>query len=214
MLQVRNLSVCYPGQNHLFRAISFDLDSGQTFWLKGINGSGKTSLLYALSNVIPQMIEAEKTGEVFLDNDLLNEVPLQNLIPKLSLMLCNPVWELFFTYPEDEIVFALENISLSEAEMESRVREVSDTFCLGSWLNHPTHKLSAGWQKMVVLAVHAAIKPRVLLLDEPFNGLSDASSEKVLSWLINYTKEGGSLIIAEHSALVERLNPAILQLGN
>lgn len=212
MLQINNLSVRYPQQDWLFKDVSLILNKGETLWLKGTNGSGKTSLLYAVANVIPLMIEAERTGEVFLDNDLLNDVPLNNLIPELSLMLCNPYWDLFFTYPEDEIVFALENIGLSVSEIDGRLKSVSEEFGLGEWLKFPTHKLSAGWQKMVVLAVHAAIRPKILLLDEPLNGLSPANIATVMNWLAGYSREGGILIIAEHSPLITKLIPAILNL--
>jgi len=212
MLQTNNLSVRYPLQDWLFKDVSLILNKGETLWLKGANGSGKTSLLYAVANVIPQMIEAERTGEFFLYNDLLNDISLQNLIPKLSLMLCNPYWDMFFTCPEDEIVFALENIGLSESEIDGRLKSVSEEFGFGEWLKFPTHKLSVGWQKMVVLAVHAAIRPKILLLDEPLNGLSPANITTVMNWLAGYTSKGGILIIAEHSPLIAKLNPAILNL--
>lgn len=213
MLQINNLSVRYPGKDWLFQDVSFALNRGETLLVRGANGSGKTTLLYAISNVIPSMIEAEKTGEVLLDDELLNNLLLQNLIPKLSLMLCNPLWELFFTNPEEEIIFALENMGLSETEMEKRIKTVLKDFGIGEWLRFPTHKLSAGWQKMVVLALQAAIIPQIMLLDEPLNGLSKANIELVLNWMKKYAKEGGILIMAEHSQHVETLKPSILQLG-
>ncbi|MFO7660146.1 MAG: ABC transporter ATP-binding protein [Candidatus Cloacimonadaceae bacterium] len=213
MLQVNDLSVRYPGQKFLFENLSFTLGQGETLWLKAPNGSGKTTLLYALSNVIPISIVADRSGEVLLDNVLLNDVPLPNLLPVLSLMLCNPGWELFFTFPEEEIIFALENLNLSEAEIGDRLNSICSDFALEQWMQTPVHKLSAGWQKMVVLAAHCAVKPRVLLLDEPFNGLSDVNAARVMSWLKNYLRDGGSLIIAEHSPRIEQLNPTLLELG-
>lgn len=212
MLQVNDLSVRYPGQKFLFRNLSFTLGQGETLWLKAPNGSGKTTLLYALSNVIPLSIEAERVGEVWLDDTLLNDIPLPNLLPKLSLMLCNPAWELFFTYPEEEIIYALENLGLSEAEIGDRLNSICRDFALEKWLQTPVHKLSAGWQKMVVLAAYCAVRPRVLLLDEPFIGLSDINAEKVLNWLKKYVRDGGSLIIAEHTSLVMQLSPILLEL--
>ena len=213
MLQVNDLSVRYPGQKFLFANLSFTLNKGETLWLKAPNGSGKTTLLYALCNVIPRAIDAERTGEIRLDNVLVNDIPLQKLLPDLSLMLCNPDWELFFTYPEQEMIYALENLGLSDAEIKDRLNKAISDFGLEPWLHTPTHKLSAGWQKMVVLAVHAVVKPKVLLLDEPFNGLSDANTERVLVWLKHFTREGGSLIIAEHSPLVTKLDPTVFELG-
>lgn len=213
MLEVNGLGVKYSDKNFLFRDISFTLNPGQTLWLKSPNGSGKTTLLYALSNVIPLSIEAERSGEIWLDKALLNDIPLPQLIPNLSLMLCNPAWELFFTYPEEEIVFALENLNLDEAEIKKRLASVCRDFALDKWLQTPVHKLSAGWMKMVVLAAHSAVRPRILLLDEPLSGLSEMNALRVLNWLKQYVRDGGILITAEHSPLMEQLNPIRLELG-
>ena len=96
MLDVRDLSIRYHNQTeNLISGLSFSLKKGSTFWLKGKNGSGKTSVLYSICNVIPQMISAERDGSIFFNDKLMNEVPVNNLAPDFSLMLSNPGWELF-----------------------------------------------------------------------------------------------------------------------
>ncbi len=214
MLQVKKLSLRYPESDiDLLTDISFTLNDGEVLWLKGANGAGKTSLLYAISNVIPQSISCSRTGDIVLYDELMNEVPVNKLIPKISLMLSNPHWELFFSTPEDEIVFALENIGLADAEIKDRVSSVCAAFNLEQFMKFPSNKLSIGWQKMVILAVHAAIMPKVLLLDEPFNGLSETNINRVLDWLKSYLTKGNSVIIAEHSEKVKILNPVILDIS-
>lgn len=214
MLQVKKLSLRYPeSDKDLLTDVSFTLNDGQVLWLKGANGAGKTSLLYAISNVIPQSISCSRTGDIVLYDELMNEVPVNKLIPKISIMLSNPHWELFFTTPEDEIVFALENIGLADAEITDRVSSVCDAFNLEQFMKFPSCKLSIGWQKMVMIAVHAAVMPKVLLLDEPFNGLSDTNIYRVIDWIKSYLAKDNSVIIAEHSEKVNLLKPVIMQLS-
>jgi ABC-type multidrug transport system ATPase subunit len=75
-----------------------------------------------------------------------------------------------------------------------------------------SHKLSLGCQKMLSLAIQAAIKPKVLLLDEALNGLSESNRVIVINWLQDYLNEGGSLVIADHDRIISELRPSILKL--
>jgi len=214
MLEVNNLSVRYPNQDkYLLKDISFKLNCGETLWVQGENGSGKSTLLYAISNIIPQAITATRIGDIKFNNNLINEIPINKHIPQISIMLSNPQWELFFTYPEDEIVFALENIGLSEPEIKNRVIQICDLFRLNDILEVPSNHLSVGWQKMLVLAIHAAIRPKILILDEPLNGLSDDNTQFVLNWMKEFVSDNRILIIADHKEVFSDLNPAVLKIG-
>jgi len=211
MLEVRDLSIKYYNQiEPLISCLSLTLRKGDVLWLKGKNGCGKTSVLYSICNVIPQMLSAERDGSIFFNDKLMNEVVVNNLAPDFSLLLSNPAWELFFSTIEGEIIFALENIGLTENEISERLSYVTDTFRLNQWKHLNTHHLSYGWQKMVNLAVHAAIKPSVLLLDEPLSGLSDDNKNIVLLYLSEYQKSGGIAILAEHSDSINELQPQIM----
>ena len=213
MLQVKQLSLCYPNAEPLWQDISFHLKQGDALWLKGANGSGKTSLLYTLANVIPQTIEATRQGEIYLQGSLSNDIPLNCLSPQVSLSLSNPKWEMFFTTLEEELCFALENIGLTPVEIETRLQAALTRFHLIDWLECPVHKLSPGWQKMVSLAAQAALKPGVLLLDEPLAGLSETNAQLVIDWMQDYLKEGGVIVAAEHSHLINEMHPQILVLA-
>ncbi|HOV16141.1 MAG TPA: ABC transporter ATP-binding protein [Candidatus Cloacimonadota bacterium] len=213
MLEVRQLGVRYPGQDFLFQDLSFQVSEGEVLWLRGPNGAGKTTLLYAVSNIIPSSVQAERQGSVFLNGENITTLPINKLIPKLSIVLSNPAWEMFFSTAEEEILFALENMGLPEKEIEQRLKTIAEQFELMPMLNEPSLHFSAGWQKMLVLAVHAAIRPQVLLLDEPFAGLSDESVKKVINCLKDYLAKGGCLILAEHSSAVTELEPVTLNLS-
>jgi energy-coupling factor transporter ATP-binding protein EcfA2 len=212
MLEVRNLSVHYQDCLKLLDNLSFQLKSGEILWLRGPNGSGKTTLLYSICNIIPQMIEATRTGKIYLDGDDITSRPLNLMLPDLSFSMSNPNLEFFFANPEDEIIFALENAGFSEAEIKARLERAINHFGLQKFRQTHTHHLSAGWQKMASLAVQAAISPRILLLDEPLNGLSPDNIGVVIGWVKDYLSGGNCLVVAEHSEAINDLNPIVLNL--
>jgi energy-coupling factor transporter ATP-binding protein EcfA2 len=214
MLVVKDLSLAYPGQKSLLKHLSFRLEQAHLLWLKGVNGCGKTSLLYSLCNIIPQHIRADRQGEVLLNGVRLNELPVNQLAPKLTMALNNPEWEFFFNSVTEEIIFALENLGLPEVEIETRLQKTLQTFSLTDKQDFPLHRLSAGWQKMASLAVQAAIEPNVLLLDEPLNGLSQSNQTAVLNWMQDFLDKGGILLVAEHSNVLHDLSPHILDLSD
>jgi energy-coupling factor transporter ATP-binding protein EcfA2 len=213
MLDVRNLSVTYPGQNKpVFENVSFSLQAGDFLRLAGANGSGKTTLLYALCNVIPLEIDAIRVGEVRLSDKDMTSVPINQLIPDMLLAMHNPAWQLFFPTVQDEIVYALENLGLESGEIQSRLDRAVQTFNLTDMVKHNPAELSLGWQRLVLLAVMEAIQPKVLLLDEPLNNLSNANKVLVINWIRDYCHRGGSVIAAEHDQAISRLNPRTLLL--
>lgn len=213
MLHVKNICIKYPNHNDwILKNINLELNSGETIWLKGKNGIGKSTLLYSICNVIPQLINAIRTGYNFINGEVINDIPINSLIPNLSLMQANPHWEMFFTNLIDEITFPLENIGLSDKIINERLEYVTSLLGIGSIMNQPSVNLSFGWQKMAAIAVHAAMKPKILLLDEPFNGLSVNNIKSVLNWMTDFTNCEGSIIVTDHTTTIKEINPKILYL--
>jgi energy-coupling factor transport system ATP-binding protein len=212
MLEVSNLAIRYPNQDFLIKDVSFCLKAGESLWLTGANGTGKSSLLYALCNIIPQLLQAERPGRIKLFCEDVSEVSVNRLIPDISLAFSDPRWEFFFSTPRDDMIFVLENIGLKDEEINTRINNICKRFQMKPWLDYPSYQLSSGWQKISSLAVQAVINPSLLLLDEPLNGLSEKLAELVLNWLQDYLKQGGILVIAEHSGSMKKLNPKELNL--
>lgn len=159
------------------------------------------------------MVQAERQGEILVAGENITSKPLQKLIPQLSIALYNPSWELFFTTAEEELLFALENLGLPETEIEERIRTVTAQLGLESMLSKTSLHLSQGWQKLLILAVHMAIRPQVLLLDEPFVGLSETSLKRAINCLTLYLEAGGSLVLAEQSPSAAELKPIVQKLN-
>jgi len=199
MLEVHNLSIRYSDSDEcLFRDLSFKLNAGSLLWVKGPNGCGKTSLLYALANIIPQHINALRDGIITLEGKALTDVPISQLMPDLALSMQNTAWQLLFPSIEEELIYALENLGLSDEEIETRLAAALSRFNLTSYKNSHPNQLSGGFQKLLSLAIIDTISPQLILLDEPFNGLSDSNIQIVNDWLKNMQLCGKIMIIADH----------------
>ncbi len=206
MLKVQNLTVRYSdAEAYLFQDLSFQLQTGSLLWIKGPNGCGKTSLLYALSNIIPQHIGAVRQGQILFDEQVLNDIPLPRMLPLMSMVMQNPEWQILFPTVEEEIIYALENTGLADNIIADRLQQSLDRFHLAQYQKANPHHLSAGYQKLLMLCIIDAASPDVMLLDEPLSGLSASHINLVLSWLEICKQEGKIIILTEHNEELETI---------
>ena len=211
MFEAFSLSLRYDSSNPLFSGLSFRLQPGDCLWVKGANGCGKTSLLYALANVIPQHIEAEKTGNILLNGKITNDIHIQNLLPDIGLVMHNPAWQLFFPTVKEELIYSLENLGWDETEITKRITDSIHRFDLTAYAEANPLTLSAGIQKLLTLAIIDSVSPFVIMLDEPLNGLSGANLILVKDWMKAQSSLGKILLIAEHNPLIAEVCNRVLE---
>jgi energy-coupling factor transporter ATP-binding protein EcfA2 len=213
VLSVASLSLRFePGREPLFRELSFDLKPGELLYVKGSNGSGKTSLLNCLSGIIPQRLEGVLQGSVSLNGEVLGPIPLRERYRRLAYQMSDPDHQLFFPTQEKELAFALENLGLPPEQIRQRI--TASAAKLGLGLNSPTapQALSQGQKKLLLLAVCDALEPPLLLLDEPSSGLGSESLKILHIWLEQSLREGRIIILADHLMPPDRLVSGILDL--
>ncbi|MCB5246747.1 MAG: energy-coupling factor ABC transporter ATP-binding protein [Candidatus Cloacimonetes bacterium] len=206
MLNVAGLCLRYPQQDlPLLRDVSFSLGPGALLWLRGPNGSGKTSLLNLISGIIPQRVKAECSGTVTLSGTDLCALPLNEKFRHLAYQMSDPDHQIFFPRISKELSFALENAGLPAAEMQQRMAAASASFGLEQFGKVEPGLLSQGQKKMLALASCAALDPPLYLLDEPTSALSDSALQRLLAWLRKILDAGRIVIVAEHNAILESL---------
>ncbi len=110
----------------------------------------------------------------------------------------NPAAQMLGNTVEEEIIFGLENLGLSEREIRSRLEHVIDTFSLTSFLQRAPQSLSGGEQQKLALAAIMARQPKVLVLDEPFSMLDVQAAAELMEYLVELSKSGTSIIAFEH----------------
>lgn len=214
MLRVEGLCLRYPKQEQpLLRELSFSLAPGELLWLKGPNGSGKTSLLNILSGIIPQRVKAELAGAVTLGATDLGTLPLNEKFHHLAYQMCEPDHQIFFPRISKELSFALENSGMEASRMRARIARAKERFGLLEFGQVEPGQLSRGQKKLLTLAVCAALDPPLQLLDEPTSALSSEATDRLLAWLREILASGRMVVVAEHNPVISGLATATLEFG-
>jgi energy-coupling factor transport system ATP-binding protein len=195
-IELNNVTFSYPdAPAPAIRNLSLRIEKGQFVILFGASGSGKSTLLRLLKKEI--WPHGSFDGEINInERSLLNTKAETN---EVGFVFQDPENQVVAENVLQEIVFGLENIGLSTAEMRSRVAEMVHFFGAESILEKKTHELSGGKKQQVNLASVLLMQPDILLLDEPTSQLDPVSSRELLDMLVRLNEEFGmTIVVAEH----------------
>jgi len=193
--------------------ISFKLEEKVICGLTGNNGSGKTTLLRLLVGLLkPQ------TGKVKIFNNTLtrDKQELWEIRKSIGFLFQNPDNQLFAPTIEEDISFGARNLKLDEKEVKRRVDWALEAVQLSEFKNYSPFNLSWGQKKRAALAGLLAMKPRLLLLDEPFANLDFKSIYNHLKILENLRKENEiTILFTSHNLFfIEHWAKKMLMLDN
>lgn len=181
--------------------ISFSLETGETLVLAGPSGSGKSTLTYAMSGIIPWRTKGMMKGDVKIFEKNVWDYDFVELSKMVGLVKQNPLDQLATFKVKDEIAFGLENLEYPIEEIEQRINDISKFMGVHHLLNRDTDQLSGGQKQLVILSSFLALKPKILILDEPIAFL-DRNSESLLLSRLRKLKESSeypiTIIIVEH----------------
>jgi energy-coupling factor transport system ATP-binding protein len=213
MIRVRDLNVAY-GTTPALRNISFDVKAGECLVITGLSGCGKSTLARVLIGVIPHTIPAKVSGTVNVgDMDVLNN-PTTDVAKQVGAVFQNPRAHLFHLRVDDEIAFGPRNLGLSEEETASRVEWALETVGLCDLRAQKPANLSGGQIQRVAIAAALAMRPNVLVLDEPTASLDVVGTQNVIATLEKLKQEFGlTIVLIEHRlAEVRRIADNVLVL--
>lgn len=164
------------GERAVLRGACLDLPPGRRTALLGANGSGKTTLLRVLSGAL-----APQEGTVAVDGLAVrfDRAGLRAHRRRVQLVTQNPDDQLFAPDVFRDVSFGPLNLGLPEQEVRGRVADSLGQLGIGDLAERPTHELSFGQRKKVALAGALAMRPSVLLLDEPTAGLDPRGVEEM-----------------------------------
>ncbi|MEM4644159.1 MAG: ABC transporter ATP-binding protein [Candidatus Methanomethylicaceae archaeon] len=200
IVEVCSLSYTYPGSpKPTLTDVNLSVEEGEFILLTGPSGCGKTTLCRCLNGLIPNSYGGEFTGKVIVDGLVTTEHPVYEIAQHVGLVFQNPENELFCTSVEREVAFGPENLALPRDEIRKRVEESLAMVGISHLRDKSPEELSGGEQQKVAIAALLAMKPKILVLDEPTANLDPASAQSVLNTLLKLNEESGvTMILVEH----------------
>ncbi len=196
MIELKEVSKFYRGRA-VVDALSLRVESGERLVLFGPSGCGKSTILLLITGlVIPDHGEIRIDGEVVAASGRNWRSPHERGIGMVFQDLA--LWPHMSV--AENIDFGLKARWIGAKERQQRIREVADVVGLGDYLNVRPGELSGGEQQRVALARALALRPRILLMDEPLSSLDEALSRKVRAEILRLHVEiGFTLIYVTHS---------------
>ena len=195
MLEVKNLKYSYNSDYQALKGVSLKIEKGEMVALLGKNGAGKSTLFLHLNGIY----EPDE-GQVFIDGEELkyDKKSLLKFRQKVGIVFQNPDDQIFAPTVEEDVAFGPLNLGLPMEEVQDRVEEALDRVGMSGFEKTAPHHLSGGQKKRVAIAGILAMKPEVMVLDEPTAGL-DPQGVVDLSVLLNeLNDEGITIVISTH----------------
>lgn len=197
MIHVDHLSVRY-GQVPALDDVSFDVPAGQCVLVAGPSGCGKSTLAKVLSGLIPHALAAEMKGSVQVAGLETSKHPLPVLAQRVGIVFQNPATQLFHLRAEEEVAFGPRNLGFDEAEVQERVAWALAATGLTSLRERKPAELSGGQKQCLAIAALLAMRPQVLVLDEPTASLDVPSTARVMEALAWLKRQGMTIVLVEH----------------
>lgn len=187
MIALSDLCFSYPDNPDVLRHIALNVNKGDRLGLIGHNGCGKTTLFLLICGVL-----TPSSGEIRLLNQLVEPGTFH---PEIGLVFQNPDDQLFSASVRDDVAFAPQNIGLTEEEVEQRVTEALAITGVQELAHRPPHHLSGGEKRMVAIAGILAMRPQIIIYDEPTANL-DLRARRRLIQFLQQSQE--TLMISSH----------------
>ncbi|MDR0992255.1 MAG: energy-coupling factor ABC transporter ATP-binding protein [Ruminococcus sp.] len=200
MVSVKNLSFVYKGTNDfVLKDINLEVAKGGFLGISGDSGSGKTTLLYAMCGIVPHFYKGDFFGSVTLDGKDTALTPLSELSKTAAIVMEDMDSSFACTYPEDEIIFGLKNFGAAKEEAEKQTEEIMQIMGITDLRGKLIRDLSGGQKRKTALAAAIALKPKVLLLDEPTGELDPEAKTQLYEILKNLNENGLTIIVSERN---------------
>jgi energy-coupling factor transporter ATP-binding protein EcfA2 len=198
-LVVENLTFRYRDREvPSLRDISLQVGAGELLLLAGASGSGKTTFIRCVNGLIPRSYKGEIQGRVLLGGKENDKMALAHISQIVGTVLQDPERQILGTRVRNEVAFGLENLGMEREEIRSRIEVALDYLGIANLRNRETFNLSGGEKQKVALAGILAMRPSILLLDEPLASLDPASAQETLKLARRLVDEGMALVLVEH----------------
>ena len=195
MLEVKNIKYSYNSDYQALNGVSLKVNKGEMVALLGKNGAGKSTLFLHLNGIYQP-----DEGQVFIDGEELkyDKKSLLKFRQKVGIVFQNPDDQIFAPTVEEDVAFGPLNLGLPMEEVQDRVEEALARVGMSGFEKKAPHHLSGGQKKRVAIAGILAMKPEIMVLDEPTAGLDPQGVVDLSKLLRELNDEGITIIISTH----------------
>ncbi|MFX1484162.1 MAG: energy-coupling factor ABC transporter ATP-binding protein [Promethearchaeota archaeon] len=192
---------CAIDVNHVFfnytdfrmEDINIELHVGEQKALVGLNGSGKTTLFKLIMGLLQP-----DSGEIYVFDRKITKDNLWEMRQNVGFLFQNPDDQLFAPTVWEDVAFGPRNLGLSEEEVAERVEWALDRVGMSKYVNRPVNEVSHGQAKRIALAGLIAMRPGILILDEPFSGLDFKMITTMTEIIQKLRQDGISILFTTH----------------
>jgi energy-coupling factor transporter ATP-binding protein EcfA2 len=200
LIEINNLKYRYPQTTtNALNELSLTIEAGEFIGLVGANGAGKSTLCQALLGLVPHFYKGKYAGEVKIMDMTVRDTDIADLAPHVGMVFQNPFTQMTGSKDTvfEEVAFGLENLGLPREDMIARVEQALADMDIEKLRNKNPFDLSGGQMQRVAIASIIAMRPDVLILDEPTSQLDPAGSDEVFQVVSKLADSGITIIMAE-----------------
>ncbi|MDA2970405.1 MAG: ABC transporter ATP-binding protein [Actinomycetota bacterium] len=204
VIKVENLTVQYSGEEHkALDGVSLEIQKGEFIAILGAHGAGKTTLCLSLNGIVPNMISADMYGMIEVLGEIPPKIPVRQLAAKVGSIFDNPEFQMSQLTVFEEVALGLQNLGVDKVTIEKNIKESLKLVGLEGFEERSPFEISGGQQQRLAMASALAMKPEILILDEPTSNLDPIGKEEVFSVTRKLNlEEGLTVVIAEHEVEV------------
>jgi energy-coupling factor transport system ATP-binding protein len=193
VVDVRGLSHVYEDGTRALHGVDLEIKRGEFIGVLGQNGSGKTTLVKHFNGLLKPT-----EGMVTAAGHDTREATIAEMAMTVGYIFQNPDSQIFKMNVREEIAFGPQNVGLSEEEVDSRVREAAEDLEISGLLDKNPFFLSKGEKQRVAVAAVMAMKPDILVLDEPTTGQDFKRAKEIMDLAVRLHAEGQTVVIITH----------------
>ena len=200
LVAIRDLSVTWTDGRHagsapLLHGVSLTIDAGEVVGIVGETGSGRSTLLRCLIGIVPQLVPAVVEGMIEVAGRDPRVTPVAKMARDVAIVLDDPEGQISQATVAEEVALGLENLAVPVAEMRVRVREVLEQAGLAGFDDRHPLTLSGGEQQRLAVACAVAMRPQLLLLDEPTANLDPRAGRRLLGLVRGMASARGMTVV-------------------
>jgi energy-coupling factor transport system ATP-binding protein len=199
-LRADDVSFAYVGAARAaLRHVNLGVAPGEVVLITGASGCGKSTLALTLCGLIPSRVHGELRGRVMFGTTPLSGMKPHEASQLVGMVFQNPNQQLINQTVQSEVAFGPENLALPQPEIAARVDWCLDVTGMAGMRTAAVVTLSGGQKQRTAIAATLAMRPRILVLDEPLSDLDPVGAQEVLATLQRLARNGGTgVIVIEH----------------